>query len=162
MCQPADSAQFTSSDCGAAFMATLFMDSLSTWSAVKNHRTVRLLTLALATLSLTAMSCSCRHNDTTTPVTNLYDAQEMEKVLLTQIPIGTRLSDARRFMEHEGFSCTARSKPVNSSNAVDCLDCLRVSSDSQFSLVSRVWNVEILTCRDAVTAINASTHLDGP
>ena len=96
----------------------------------------------------------------------------MRELLSDNLPRGTKVDAAQRFMEKEGFSCKivrngtfiekdwfGAREPCHDN--IDFLDCGRAQSDDHF-FMSRNWGVALILDGDAVQEVLVSHYLDGP
>ncbi len=79
------------------------------------------------------------------------DAAGMERSILLAIPIGTPVSDARRFMVAEGFECRDSTEP-------GYMYCDRHDG----SVVQRRWQVSLVHRHGKLTEVRVDTGLVGP
>lgn len=90
----------------------------------------------------------------------IEEPPRMVEVVLAQVPIGTPVEDAQRFMEREGFACT------RSTNAAFLdrkgLDCIHCDRSEGSGWVQRRWQVAVVHRDGKVTEVIASTGLVGP
>ncbi len=90
---------------------------------------------------------------------NIEEPQRMVEAVLREVPIGTPLAEARRFMEAEGFECR---REANSTfldrDELDYLYCNRYEG----GIVKRRWQVAVVYRDDKVVEVLASTGLIGP
>jgi hypothetical protein len=84
----------------------------------------------------------------------------MVEAVLGQVPVGTPVDDAQRFMEREGFKCS------RSSNAAFLdrtgLDYVYCDRSEGSGAVQRRWQVAVVHRGGKVTEVLASTGLLGP
>jgi hypothetical protein len=84
----------------------------------------------------------------------------MIEIGLGQVPVGTSVDDAQRFMEAEGFKCSrTQNGAFGDRHGIDYLYCDRM--DGGNSLVSRRWQVAIVHRDGMVIEVLASTGLVG-
>ena len=110
----------------------------------------------LALVLLAGLGCSG-------PTRGLKDPSKMKGVVLKAVPVGSRIEEARRFMEREGFRCSPQTKSSfadhdGTRKGIDYLYCDR----SEGLIVSRRWQVAIVHSGDRVTDVLANTGLIGP
>jgi hypothetical protein len=85
----------------------------------------------------------------------------MVEAVLSQVPLGTPVDEAQRFMEREGFKCTRSTNAAwEDRKGLDYIYCDR--SDSANWPVQRRWQVAIVYRDGKVIEILASTGLVGP
>jgi hypothetical protein len=96
----------------------------------------------------------------------------MKATLLQNVPLGRPVQEARKFMEHEGFTCTLRKNETfyercawydsgPKHDGIDFLECRRVQDDGSF-LMSRFWNVALVLKDERVSDILVANWVDGP
>lgn len=89
----------------------------------------------------------------------IEEPPRMVETVLGQIPIGTPIDDAQRFMEWEGFACSrsTNAKFLNR-EGLDYVYCDR----SEGGAVQRRWQVAVVYRDGKVVEVLASTGLVGP
>ena len=89
----------------------------------------------------------------------LESPADMTRAVSAKVPVGASVEDAQRFMEREGFTCSAT---VNGNwgdcKGMDYLYCDRTEG----GLVSRRWQVAVVHANGKVTEVLANTGLIGP
>ena len=90
----------------------------------------------------------------------IEEPPRMVEAILAQVPVGTPVDDAQRFMEREGFKC---SRSTNAAfldrTGLDYVYCDRWEASG---FVKRRWQVAIVHRDGKVTEVLASTGLVGP
>jgi hypothetical protein len=114
-------------------------------------------TICLATVCVILAGCGSTHSITR----GISESPRMVEAILGQIPIGTPVEDAQRFMKREGFECSRTTNgSLGDRHGIDYVYCDR--SESVGFPVSQRWQV-VLVYRDGkVTEVLASTGLVGP
>ena len=83
----------------------------------------------------------------------------MVEAVLSEIPLGTSVEDAARFMEREGFACTRETNAeFLNRKGLDYIRCDR----SEGGVVARRWQVAVVHKDGKVVEIITSTGLVGP
>lgn len=91
----------------------------------------------------------------------IEEPPRMVDAVLGQIPVGTAVDDAQRFMEREGFDCSRETNAeLRDGKMLDYIYCDR--SDSEGWIVSRRWQVKVVHRDDKVVEVIAHTGLVGP
>ncbi len=90
----------------------------------------------------------------------ITDIATMVKVVSAQVPAGTAIKDAQRFMEREGFTCEYKKGGWRDERDA-YLYCDRREKTSAF-FVERVWKVAIFHRNGKVVKVDANTGLVGP
>ena len=91
---------------------------------------------------------------------SIEDPPKMIAAILAQIPVGTPIEDAERFMVQEGFACSRSANAARGNrNGLDYVYCTR--SDG-IGPVQRVWKVAVVHRDGKVVEVLAFTSLDGP
>ncbi len=89
----------------------------------------------------------------------IAEGPRMVQAVLGQVPVGTPIDDAQRFMEREGFTCSrSTNEHFLDRTKLDYIYCDR----SEGGLVSRRWQVAVVHRDGKVTEVLASTDLAGP
>ena len=89
----------------------------------------------------------------------IEEPPRMVEAVLGQVPVGTPIDDAQRFMEQEGFTCSrSTNKPFLDRTGLDYIYCDR----SEGGLTFRRWQVAAVHRDGKVTEVLASTGLVGP
>ena len=92
------------------------------------------------------------------------DSDKCRITVLSAVPIGTTITDARRTMEASGFTCTLIPKGRRSEPTViqikDILHCDMMSK--QNSMAFRRWQVMFIINEDKVEDATVTTGLIGP
>ena len=127
------------------------------------HRATLLLAFSLIT------TAGCAHTNQLT--WKVESSDEMRQLLSAQLPHGTNVDEAKRFMEREGFSCKIErngtfvektwfgaQEPRHEN--IDFLDCRRTQSYGL--LVARFWGVALVLDGDEVEDVLVSRFIDGP
>ena len=90
----------------------------------------------------------------------IEEPPRMVEAVIGQIPVGTPVADAQRFMEREGFGC---SRSTNAEfldhKGLDYIYCDRSEGGG---IVQRRWQVAVVHRDGKVTEVIASTGLVGP
>ncbi len=126
------------------------------------------LYLLLATSLL--FSAGCLHFSQVT--WKVEDLDAMKQALLQQVPLGTPLSDAEKFMRSEGFTCTVERNGTfyerlawfdagAKHEGIDFLYCWRTQNDGAL-FMSRNWTVALVLKDDVVTDVLVGHYVDGP
>ena len=85
----------------------------------------------------------------------------MQSTLVKNIPKGTPLADAKRFMEREGFECSiTRNGSFSGRDGIDYIYCDR--HDRVDIWVSRRWQIALVLEDDTVADVSVSHGLIGP
>jgi len=91
---------------------------------------------------------------------DIQEPPRMVEAVLAQIPVGTPVDDAQRFMEREGFACSRNTNAeFLDRKGLDYVYCDR-SEGSGF--VQRRWQVAVIHRDGKVVEVLASTGLVGP
>ena len=99
------------------------------------------------------------------------DPAIMKATLRERIPMGSSISEARRYMESEGFECRdvlngkfiERTWFGDEQPAYDGLDYIRCTrSQSAGFLMGRIWTVAVVHDGSIVTDVLVSHYVDGP
>jgi hypothetical protein len=90
---------------------------------------------------------------------DITDADRMIKAISAQAPAGTKIEEAKRFMEREGFTCEYKSSGWKDERG-EYLYCHR--ADKHSALVARVWKVAVFHADGKVAKVDANTGLVGP
>src|SRR5713101_3012007 len=110
---------------------------------------------ALTVLLAMGVGCASSHSVTR----GIQEPPRMIEVILDQIPVGTSLADAERFMQSEGFKCSQTTNgEFLGHRGLDYLYCDR----SDGGIVQRRWQVAIVHGDGKVSEVLASTGLVGP
>src|SRR5262245_2873135 len=72
---------------------------------------------------------------------DITEAPQMIKAISAQLPAGTKIKEAQRFMEREGFTCEYKRRGWKDER-YEYLYCHRADKHSTF--VERVWKVAVL------------------
>ena len=111
----------------------------------------------VALMVLVAMGLGCGSSHSVTR--GVQEPRRMIAAILGQIPVGTSVADAERFMRPEGFKCSETTNgEFLDRQGLDYLYCDR--SDS--GIVQRRWQVAIVHRDGKVSEVLASTGLVGP
>ena len=90
----------------------------------------------------------------------IEEPPHMVEAVLSQIPVGTSVDDAQRFMEREGFTCSrSNNEAFLDRKGLDYVHCDR-SDGSGF--VQRRWQVAVVHKDGKVVEVLATTGLVGP
>jgi hypothetical protein len=90
---------------------------------------------------------------------DIEELPRMVEAVLGQIPVGTPIDDAQRFMEREGFACSRKTNAEFLDRmGLDYVDCDR----SEGGIVRRRWQVAVVHRDGKVTEVIARTGLVGP
>ena len=97
------------------------------------------------------------------PTRKVDDATVMKEVLLRQLPVGTPIGEAQKFMEQEGFKCVSRknrtfSEAGTDHEDIDYLYCTRTDEVTPPAL-KRKWHIAVVENSDAVADVLISTRL---
>jgi len=91
---------------------------------------------------------------------DIEEPPRMVEAVLGQIPIGTPVDDAQRFMEREGFQCSrSTNEAFLDRKGLDYLCCDRSEGSG---VVQRRWQVAVVHRDGKVVEVLASTGLVGP
>jgi hypothetical protein len=126
-------------------------------------------TRRLATLILMVLCAGCAFTSQATR--RLDNRVTMQSVLLQNIPPGTPLDDARKFMELQGFKCKlvqqgsfVEQKQFGDDSKrhenIDYLECIR--SETTGMMRSRQWKIAVVIADGLVDDVFVSLHLGGP
>jgi hypothetical protein len=89
----------------------------------------------------------------------IEESPRMVETILSQIPVGTPVDDAQRFMEREGFKCSRSiGESFGDHKGLDYIYCDR----SEGLVVQRRWQVALVHRNGKVIEVLASTGLVGP
>lgn len=89
----------------------------------------------------------------------IEEPARMVEAVLSQIPVGTPVEDAERFMEREGFACVhATNADFLGRKGLNYIYCDRAEG----GIVQRRWQVAVVHNDGRVTEIITSTALFGP
>jgi hypothetical protein len=89
----------------------------------------------------------------------IEEPPRMVEAILAQVPVGTAVDDAQRFMEREGFACSRKTNAgFLDRSGLDYIYCDR----SEGTVVSRRWQVAVVHRDGKVVEVLASTGLVGP
>jgi hypothetical protein len=89
----------------------------------------------------------------------IEEPTRMIEAVLGQVPVGTPVDDAQRFMEREGFKCSRTSNAAFGGRAgLDYIYCDR----SEGGIVQRRWQVAVVHRDGKVVEVLASRGLVGP
>jgi hypothetical protein len=117
---------------------------------------MRITLAAVVTILMAAAGCT----GTRSVTRGIEEPPRMVEAVLAEIPVGTPVDDAQRFMEREGFTC------CRSTNAafIDWtgLDYVYCDRSEGSGFVQRRWQVAIVHRDGKVTEVLASTGLVGP
>jgi hypothetical protein len=116
---------------------------------------MRVALTAVVLVAVVASGCA----GTRSVTRGIEEPPRMVEAVLGQVPVGTPVEDAQRFMEQEGFAC---SREANAEfldrKGLDYLYCDR----SEGGIVQRRWQVAVVHRDGKVTEVIASTGLVGP
>lgn len=104
----------------------------------------------------------CAHDKQTVRVTTgIEDPAMMQSTIVKNIPNGTQLADAKRFMQSEGFKCSiTRNGSFSDRDSIDYIYCDRL--DRVDDWVSRRWQIALVLEDDAIADVSVSHGLIGP
>ncbi len=87
------------------------------------------------------------------------EPERMAEAVISGVPIGTPVDEARRFMEREGFQCRRKANAeFLDRGGLDYLYCNRYEG----GIVKRRWQVAVVHREGKVVEVLASTGLVGP
>jgi hypothetical protein len=116
--------------------------------------------LVLPVVLFLGLGCASSQGITHGVTYGIDEPRKMSAAILTNVPVGTSVGDARAFMEREGFECRlVQNGSFGDRTGLDYLSC---SCDRREGLlVTRHWHIA-LVCRDGkITEVLAKTALTG-
>jgi hypothetical protein len=98
------------------------------------------------------------------PTRGIEAPTQMERIILASVPVGSPITEARRFMESEGFRCQeyVNSPCARGDEVREGLDFLHCDRSDGGWIVQRRWQVALVHRDGRVTEVLASTGLVGP
>ena len=102
---------------------------------------------------------------------DIKNRDDMKEVIVQNVPVGSSIQEATKFMEHEGFACTVKSnenfKPIHigldpglDRNGIDFLECKRSQLDGSL-FFDREWDIALVLDHEKVAEVLVGCCVEG-